>query len=40
MENMKVLAPLDPGFQPIYRGLCDFAARAEKENGPTIRIAL
>ena len=40
MENLKVLAPLDKAFTPIYRGLCDFKARAEKENGPMIRIAL
>ncbi len=40
MENLKVLAPLDKAFTPIYRCLCDFAARAEKENGPKIRIAL
>ena len=40
MENLKVLAPLDKAFTPIYRSLCAFAARAEKENGPMIRIAL
>ena len=40
MENLKVLAPLDQAFTPIYRSLCDFKARAEKENGPVIRIAL
>ena len=40
MENLKVLAPLDKAFEPIYRSLCAFKARAEKENGPMIRIAL
>ena len=38
MEKMKVLAPLDPAFEPIYRGLQAFAARAAK--GPEIRIAV
>ena len=38
MEKMKVLAPLDPAFEPIYRGLEAFAARAAK--GPEIRIAV
>ena len=40
MENLKVLAPLDPAFEPIYRSLCAFGARAKELNGPTIRIAL
>ena len=40
MENLKVLAPLDPAFEPIYRSLCAFKARAAELNGPTIRIAL
>ena len=40
MENLKVLAPLDPAFEPIYRSLRAFAARAAELNGPTIRIAL
>ncbi|MBR3873695.1 MAG: ROK family protein [Clostridia bacterium] len=40
MENLKVLAPLDQAFEPIYRSFTAFAARAEKENGPMIRIAL
>ena len=38
MDKMKVLAPLDPAFEPIYRGLEAFAARAA--NGPEIRIAV
>lgn len=38
MEKMKVLAPLDPAFEPIYRGLEAFAARAAQ--GPEIRIAV
>ena len=38
MDKMKVLAPLDPAFEPIYRGLQAFAARAA--NGPEIRIAV
>ena len=40
MDNLKVLAPLDPSFTPIYRGLCDFGARAAELNGPEIRIAV
>jgi len=40
MENLKVLAPLDKAFEPIYRGLCAFGARAAELNGPEIRIAL
>ena len=40
MENLKVLAPLDKAFEPIYRGLCAFSARAAELNGPEIRIAL
>jgi len=32
MENLKVLAPLDKAFEPIYRTMCAFKARAEKEN--------
>ena len=40
MDNLKVLAPLDKAFEPIYRSLCAFAKRAEEENGPMIRIAL
>ena len=40
MENLKVLAPLDPAFEPIYRSLRAFADRAAELNGPTIRIAL
>ena len=38
MEKMKVLAPLDPAFEPIYRGLEAFSARAAE--GPEIRIAV
>ena len=38
MDKMKVIAPLDPAFEPIYRGLQAFAARAA--SGPRIRIAL
>ena len=38
MDKMKVIAPLDPAFEPIYRGLQAFAARAA--GGPRIRIAL
>ena len=38
MDKMKVTAPLDPAFEPIYRGLQAFAARAA--GGPRIRIAL
>ena len=38
MDKMKVTAPLDPAFEPIYRGLQAFAARAA--SGPRIRIAL
>ena len=38
MDKMKVTAPLDPAFEPIYRGLQTFAARAA--SGPRIRIAL
>ena len=38
MENMKVLAPLDKAFEPLYRGLCAFGARAA--HGPLLRIAL
>ena len=38
MEKMKVRAPLDPAFEPIYRGLEAFAARAAE--GPEIRIAV
>ena len=26
MDKMKVIAPLDPAFEPIYRGLQAFAA--------------
>ena len=40
MTNLKISAPLDPGFAPIYRGLCEFQARAEELGGPVIRIAL
>jgi len=40
MENLKVLAPLDPAFEPIYRSFCAFGSRAKELNGPTIRIAL
>ena len=40
MENLKVLAPLDPAFEPIYRSFCAFFSRAKELNGPTIRIAL
>ena len=40
MENLKVLAPLDPAFEPIYRSLRAFGDRAAELNGPTIRIAL
>ena len=40
MENLKVLAPLDPAFEPIYRSLRAFADRAAELNGPVIRIAL
>ena len=38
MENMKVLAPLDKAFEPLYRGLCAFGERAA--HGPLLRIAL
>jgi len=40
MENLKVPAPLDPAFEPIYRSLRAFSDRAAQLNGPTIRIAL
>ena len=40
MENLKVLAPLDPAFEPIYRSLRAFSDRAAQLNGPIIRIAL
>ncbi len=40
MEELKVMAPLDKAFAPIYRGLCDFGARAAQLNGPQVRIAL
>lgn len=38
MEKLKVAAPLDPAFAPIYREMQAFAARAAK--GPEIRIAV
>ncbi len=38
MENMKVIAPLDKAFEPIYRGLAAFGDRTK--NGPELRIAL
>ena len=38
MEKLKVAAPLDPAFAPIYREMQAFAARAAK--GPEIRIAM
>lgn len=40
MDSLKIIAPLDKAFTPIYRSLCDLQAWAEKENGPTLRIAL
>ena len=40
MDSLKIIAPLDKAFTPIYRSLCDLQARAEKENGPTLLIAL
>ena len=40
METMKVIAPLDKAFEPIYRSLCAFGERAKAENGPELRIAL
>ncbi|MDY3815209.1 MAG: ROK family protein [Candidatus Limiplasma sp.] len=40
MDSLKIIAPLDKAFTPIYRSLCDLQARSEKENGPTLRIAL
>ena len=40
MKNLKITAPLDPAFEPIYLGLCEFQARAEELGGPVIRIAL
>ena len=38
MVKLKVAAPLDPAFAPIYREMQAFAARAAK--GPEIRIAV
>ena len=38
MEKLKVAAPLDPAFAPIYREMQAFAARAAK--GSEIRIAV
>ena len=40
MKKLKITAPLDLAFEPIYLGLCDFQARAEELGGPVIRIAL
>ena len=40
MEHLKIPAPLDSNFSPIYCSLCQLQARAEKENGPMIRLAL
>ena len=40
MTNLKVSAPLDLAFEPIYRGLCAFQQRAAGLNGPVLRIAL
>lgn len=40
MADLKICAPLDKGFSPIYASLCQLKAQAEKENGPQLRIAL
>ena len=40
MEHMKVPAPLDGAFEPIYRGLRAFDEQARSAGGPEIRIAL
>lgn len=40
MEHMKVPAPLDGAFEPIYRGLRAFDEQARNAGGPEIRIAL
>ncbi len=38
MSELKIKAPLDQAFEPIYRSLTAFAERAK--NGPELRIAL
>ncbi|NLO85711.1 MAG: ROK family protein [Clostridiales bacterium] len=40
MEQLKVLAPLDPAFDPIYRGLQAFTQEAKAAGGNEIRITL
>lgn len=40
MEQLKVLAPLDPAFDPIYRGLQNFDKDAKAVGGSEIRITL
>lgn len=40
MKHMKVPAPLDGAFEPIYRGLRAFDEQARSAGGPEIRIAL
>ncbi len=40
MEAMKVQAPLDQSFEPIYRALRAFDEQARAAGGPEIRIAL
>lgn len=40
MENLKIAAPLDPAFQPIYHTLRAFFQEAAQQNGPHILLAV
>lgn len=40
MEAMKINAPLDAAFQPIFCELARFAQDAKNANGPTVRLAV
>lgn len=40
MDGLKIKAPLDPAFQPIYLELQAFQKDAEKVGGPMLRLAV